>query len=73
MVWALPTRLITLVLSLVLRGGKPIFTTDWPKSAAIAAATMAVGYLSLVVVDAVFKVDYRFWVLGLKPLDARHA
>jgi hypothetical protein len=32
-----------------------------------------VGYLSLVVVDALFKTDYRFWVLGLKPLDARHA
>ena len=24
-------------------------------------------------VDAVFKVDYRFWVLGLKPLDATRA
>jgi hypothetical protein len=64
---------ITVVLSLVVRGGKPVFTTDWPKSAAIAVATVAVGYLSLVVVDAVFKVDYRFWVLGLKPLDGRHA
>jgi pimeloyl-ACP methyl ester carboxylesterase len=73
LVWALINAAITLVLSLVLRGGKPAFTTDWPKSAGIAAATVAVGYLSLVVVDAVFKVDYRFWVLGLKPLDGRHA
>jgi pimeloyl-ACP methyl ester carboxylesterase len=72
-VWALANALISLLLSLVLRGGKPVFTTDWPKSVAIAAATMAVGYLSIVLVDAVFKVDYRFWVLGLKPLDARHA
>lgn len=72
-VWALVNALITLVLSLALRGGKPAFTTDWPKSVGIAAATVAVGYLSLVIVDAVFKVDYRFWVLGLKPLDGRHA
>jgi pimeloyl-ACP methyl ester carboxylesterase len=72
-VWALVNALITLVLSLALRGGKPAFTTDWPKSVGIAAATIAVGYLSLVIVDAVFKVDYRFWVLGLKPLDGRHA
>jgi pimeloyl-ACP methyl ester carboxylesterase len=72
-VWGLLNALITLVVSLVLRGGKPAFTNDWPKSAAIAAVTIAVGYLSLVFVDAVFKVDYRFWVLGLKPLDARHA
>jgi pimeloyl-ACP methyl ester carboxylesterase len=72
-VWALANALISLLLSLVLKGGKPSFTTDWPKSAGIAVATIAVGYLSLVIVDAVFKVDYRFWVLGLKPLDGRHA
>jgi hypothetical protein len=73
LVWALLNALITLALSFVLRGGKPAFTTDWPKSAAIAAATIAVGYASLVIVDATLKTDYRFWVLGLKPLDARHA
>jgi pimeloyl-ACP methyl ester carboxylesterase len=73
LVWALLNALITVVLGFVLRGGKPTFTTDWAKSAAIAAATIAVGYLALVLVDAVFKVDFRFWVLGLKPLDARHA
>jgi pimeloyl-ACP methyl ester carboxylesterase len=72
-VWALANALITLALSFVLRGGKPSFSNDWLKSAGIAAATIAVGYLSLVAVDAVFKVDYRFWVLGLHPLDGRHA
>ena len=73
LVWALLNAAITVVLGLVLRGGKPTFTNDWAKSAGIAAATIAVGYLALVLVDAVFKVDFRFWVLGLKPLDARHA
>ena len=73
LVWALLNALITVVLGLVLRSGKPVFTTDWVKSAGIAAATIAVGYLALVFVDVVFKVDFRFWVLGLKPLDARHA
>ena len=73
LVWALLNALITLVVSLVLRGGKPSFTHDWLRSAGIAAATIAVGYLSLVIVDATLKTDYRFWVLGLKPLDARHA
>src|SRR4051812_11079320 len=73
LVWALANALITLLLSLVLRGGKPVFTPNWAKSTAIAVLTVAVGYLSLVIVDAVFKVDYRFWVLGLKPLDGRHA
>jgi len=61
------------VLSFVLRGAKPVFAHDWLRSAGIAAATIAIGYLSLVIVDATLKTDYRFWVLGLKPLDARHA
>ena len=62
LVWALLNAAITVALGFVLRGGKPAFTTDWAKSAAIAAATIAVGYLALVLVDAVFKVDFRFWV-----------
>ncbi len=72
-VWALVNALISVVLGFILRGGKPTFTTNWPKSIGISVATIAVGYLSLVIVDAAFKTDYRFWVLGLKPLDARHA
>ena len=31
---------------------------------------MGMAYLSLVLVDQWFKTDYRFWVMGLKPLDA---
>jgi len=73
LVWALLNGLITLLLSFVLRGGKPVFSNRWAGSALIAAATLAVGYLSLVLVDALWHVDFRFWVLGLKPLDARHA
>ena len=73
LVWAFGNALISLVLSFVLRGGKPAFTPNWGRSALIAAATIAVGYLSLALIDAIFKVDFRFWVLGLHPLDARHA
>ncbi|HEY8574355.1 alpha/beta hydrolase [Phenylobacterium sp.] len=73
LVWALLNGLITLALSFVLRCGKPAFTTRWLPAVLIALATVAVGYLSLVLVDAAFKTDYRFWVLGLKPLDGRHA
>lgn len=72
-VWALLNAAITLVLGLVLRGPKPAFQTRWLASAGVAIVSVGMGYLSLVLVDAVFKVDFRFWVLGLKPLDARHA
>ncbi len=73
LVWALGTALISLLISLILRRGKPAFTNRWALSAGAALATMAVAYLSLVIVDAMFKVDYRFWVLGLKPLSVGRA
>jgi pimeloyl-ACP methyl ester carboxylesterase len=72
LVWALGTAILTLLIGLVLKS-KPAFTNRWGLSIAAAVATMAVAYLSLVIVDALFKVDYRFWVLGLKPLDATRA
>ncbi|MFI4973573.1 MAG: alpha/beta hydrolase [Caulobacterales bacterium] len=71
-VWAMLTGVVSLLLSLVLRGERTTFTHRWGLAVGIALLSVSVGYLSLVVVDALFKVDYRFWVLGLKLLDARH-
>jgi hypothetical protein len=34
--------------------------------------SVGMGYFALVVVDATFKADFRFWVLALKPLDGPH-
>ncbi len=72
LVWALANAAITLLVGLVVKAPKPVFTTDWLRSAVIAVATVAVGYASLALVDALWSVDYRFWVLGLKPLDGLH-
>jgi len=72
LVWALGTALITLLIGLVLRR-KAAFTNRWGLSIAVTVVTMAVAYGSLALVDHLFKVDYRFWVLGLKPLDATRA
>lgn len=72
-VWALLNAAITLLLGLVLRGGRASFSSQWLKSSGVAVISVGAGYLSLALVDAVFKVDFRFWVLGLKPLDGRHA
>ena len=73
LVWALLNGLVTLILSFLIRGGRPAFTHRWAGAVAISAITVAVGYASLAIVDALWHVDYRFWVLGLKPLDAPHA
>jgi dienelactone hydrolase len=72
-VWALLNGIITLLLGLVLRGSKGSLRQPWLGALGLGLATVAVGYGALALVDAVFKVDFRFWVLGLKPLDARHA
>lgn len=72
-VWALVNAAIALVLGLVLKGPKPVFRTDWPRAAAIALLTVGAAYASLATVAALWTVDFRFWVLALKPLDAAHA
>lgn len=71
-VWAVGTGLIAWALSFLLRSGKPAFAPRW--SGALGAAMVSVGmaYLALALVDVLFKVDFRFWILGLKPFDARH-
>lgn len=72
LVWALGTAALTVLIGLVVRR-KAAFTPRWGLSIAVAVVTMAVAYGSLALVDHLFKVDYRFWVLGLKPLDATRA
>ncbi len=68
--WALGTALLGFLLRLLLRAPEGRFNARWLPSLAIALATVGVGYLSLLIVDAVFQVDYRFWVLAVKPMSA---
>jgi hypothetical protein len=72
LVWALGTALASLVIGRFL-GRKTTFSPRWVPSILAALATMAVAYASILVIDGLFKVDYRFWVLGMKPLDATRA
>ena len=69
MVWALGTLLISYGALYFFRKKQAAFTTAWLPSIAIGVATVGIGYLSLVIVDAVFHVDFRFWVLALKLMS----
>jgi pimeloyl-ACP methyl ester carboxylesterase len=69
LLWALGTTLLIALLRLAMRARNEAFATNWLPSVLIALATVGVGYLSLVIVSAVFQVDYRFWVLALKPMS----
>jgi pimeloyl-ACP methyl ester carboxylesterase len=71
--WALLNGLITLVLALFVRGPAPRFQHRWLVAPLIAAASVGMAYCAVLACDALFKTDFRFWVLALKPLDSRQA
>lgn len=70
-VWALLNGVITLVVILLSRR-KPKLVTRWFPSVLIALATIVVGYSVLALVDLLFKVDFRFWVVALKLMGPVH-
>jgi pimeloyl-ACP methyl ester carboxylesterase len=72
-VWALGSTALSLLAYVLTRRGRARFAGGGIKPAALAVLCVALGYAALAIVDALFKVDFRFWVVGLKPLDARHA
>jgi pimeloyl-ACP methyl ester carboxylesterase len=69
MVWALGTLIISFAALYFFRKKQAVFTTIWLPSIAIGLVTVAIGYLSLVLVDAVFHVDFRFWIFALKLMS----
>jgi pimeloyl-ACP methyl ester carboxylesterase len=69
MVWALLNGAITLLLGLVLRRGSKGASSRWLPSLVIALATVGIGYVSLLLIDFLFKTDFRFWVVALKLLS----
>lgn len=71
-VWVLGNAVITTVLLVILRQWRAANSGPWLLSGAIAILSVAVGYAALALSDALFKTDFRFWVVGLKPLDGRH-
>jgi pimeloyl-ACP methyl ester carboxylesterase len=67
-VWALGNALIGLILAWALRRNSPKFEFQIAPAVAIAVLTIVVGYTSLLLADALFKVDFRYWVVALKPM-----
>ncbi len=67
-VWAVLNGLLVLALSFVPGGARPQFKLQAWRSAAIAVLTVAAGYAALEACAFLFTVDFRFWVLALKPL-----
>lgn len=73
MVWAILNTLLALAIGWLLDGPKPPFDQRWAASIGIAVTTVAIGYLALALVDFLFKTDFRFWVVALRPLTRAQA
>jgi pimeloyl-ACP methyl ester carboxylesterase len=71
-VWALANAAISGALLFVTGRRKVAFRERWGLAILIAAVSAAAGYAALLMADVLFKVDFRFWVVGLRLLDARH-
>lgn len=51
---------------------RPLFNwSQMPQALGIALAVALIAYALVALTAWLFTVDYRFWILGLKPLDAR--
>ncbi len=70
MVWAIINALITLALMPFApkRAGRAGIVAQ---SVVIAIATVVIGYAALWLADLAFKIDFRFWIVALKLMNAK--
>jgi pimeloyl-ACP methyl ester carboxylesterase len=74
MFWAVANALILAGLGFVVKADKVSFSViSWRSKGLLALlfalSTVLIGYLSLLLADYFFKVDFRFWFVGLKLLS----
>jgi len=71
-VWVLINAAISGALLVVTGRRKVAFRERWGPAVLIAVLSAAAGYAALLAADALFKADFRFWVVGLRLLEGRH-
>lgn len=69
LLWALVNGAVALGVSLATGARLQTSGTGLGRMLVLAAATVGVGYISLAIVDAIFKLDYRIWFVGFKLLN----
>jgi pimeloyl-ACP methyl ester carboxylesterase len=67
--WAVLNGVIVFAIGLVLRGDKVSGRGNIWSALLIALATVGIGYLFVIAADFLFKIDFRFWVVALKPMS----
>jgi hypothetical protein len=70
-VWMAVSAVLTLLIGRAWQRREPaVGRPDWLRALLLALAVTAVGYLAVIAVDALFKVDFRFWVVAVRPFTA---
>lgn len=67
--WAVLNGAIVFAVGFLLKGDKVSARGDIWRSLLIALATVGIGYLFVIAADFLFKIDFRFWVVALKPMS----
>ena len=67
--WALANTVLAILIALVLRRGRPVFSVDILRSLVAAVLSVGAVALALVLADRLLHVDFRFWVVGFRPLN----
>ncbi|HWF01757.1 MAG TPA: alpha/beta fold hydrolase [Caulobacteraceae bacterium] len=72
-VWGVVNAAVGIVVGVILGRRRTTRRTAVAKSVILGACCVALGYLALMASRTLFGTDFRFWVVALRPLDARHA
>jgi pimeloyl-ACP methyl ester carboxylesterase len=72
-VWAVANAVVALVLGLVLRNRTPASGAPLMPALGLAALVLVIAYAVVALVGRLLVVDFRFWVVALKPLSAAQA
>jgi pimeloyl-ACP methyl ester carboxylesterase len=68
--WAVLNAAIAVAVGFAFKSKAQFSPARWRLFFPLAFFTAGVGYLALLLADYFFKVDFRFWVVALKPLSA---
>lgn len=69
--WALSGAGVTVLINRFAGRSSANAPSDLARSILLAILTVAVGYMSLVIIDQLFHIDIRFWIVAVKVPSAR--
>ncbi len=67
--WGVMNGILFTIIGLIIRAQAVQFSNSIGKMLLISLATVASGYSAVLMADFFFQIDFRFWFVGIKPLN----